>query len=131
MRRHTGRSDPTNLRRIFQVQEPDKKTIPLVSPGLCADEQRILFGKEPARGFKTQRCNDSTKDEGSDQESLAMYCYRMKREAEGLRVAFMILAILALWFVIFIYTSSKQQITHGPEDLPVVQVDGIRVYRYE
>ena len=131
MCRDSGRGNNKSLYDVFAAEKNDKEPLVVVREGLCADEQRILCEPEPCSCGKEQGCKDAAEDERHNEESMMEFCYKMKHQADCFRLAFIIFVCLAIWTIIFIYTSSQHQITHGPEDLPQVQLDGLRVYPSE
>ena len=133
MRRDSGRGNNKSLYDVFAAEKNDKEPLAVVREGLCTDEQRILCEPEPggsgeAQGFKD--AGEIKSDYAADVEMLE-FCERLKEQAEGIKAMFLIGVVFLIWFIIFLFTTSQHQITHGPEDLPKVRVEGIRVYPNE
>ena len=131
MCRDSKRCDSGCMPPVSDTESKYTEAVSVVREGLCADEQRILCEPEPCSCGKEQGCKDAAADERHNEESMMEFCYKMKHQADCFRLAFIIFVCLAIWTIIFLYTSSQHQITHGPEDLPQVRLDGLRVYPSE
>jgi len=101
------------MQRIYQIRKVDQEALPLVREGVCRAESEILCEQDSCRIESEQRRANAAKNEADIKKFM------------------MIFIVLLIWVVVFIYACSLHTITYGPEDLPLVRIEGIRVYRVE